>query len=541
MALTDSAARTEETHPRAFEPTVLGITVVLSVVGAIIGLNLITTLGISANTSVIGALVAMILGRINLAGLRRMRSVHRQNLVQSAVSGSTFAAANSLLAPIAVPFAFGRPDLVWPVFIGVAIGLVADSLVLYWTFNSRLLPAQAAWPPGVAAADTISAGDKGGRRAGILAGGAAVGFVGALFKLPMSAAGVAFIGNLWALAMFGAGLLFRQYSPAWFGVDLNDLYIPHGMMIGAGLIALGQAAVLMFGHGRRHTDRPERSQDEVDPSSLPQVDEKQLRRGLIRGYALFALGAAVVATAGGLAAELSVPALVAWVLVAALAAIVHEIIVGLAAMHSGWFPAFAVTLIFLVLGMLAGVPAMPLALFVGYTSATGPAFADMGYDLKAGWLLRRDRRPYDVFERAGRRQQYLSALVGFAVATTVVAVSWQSFFADGLIPPVAKVYATTIHAGLSQPNILLMLLLWAIPGALIQLVGGANRQMGVLLATGLLILSPNACWLVFAALLARVAYRRWRGPAADEDLNLVGAGLIAGDALHATSRIVETR
>ena len=536
MAVSNSLTSAENTHPRAFEPTVLVVTVVLSVVGAVIGMHLITTLGISANTSVIGALVAMIIGRVNVAGLRRMRSVHRQNLVQSAVSGSTFAAANSLLAPIAVPFAFGRPDLVWPVFFGVAIGLLADSFVLYRIFHSRLLPAQAAWPPGVAAADTIIAGDKGGKRAVVLVAGGVVWFVGSLFKLPVSAAGVAFIGNVWALLMFGVGLMFSQYSPAWFGVKLNDLYIPHGVMIGAGLVALGQAAYLMF-RKKKQTAAPEA----VDPSTVPQVDERQLRRGVLEGYALFVVGAAVVALTGGLLGELSLPALVDWVLVAALAAVVHEIIVGLAAMHSGWFPAFAVTLIFLVLGLVAGVPAVPLALFVGYCSATGPAFADMGYDLKAGWLLRREHRPYDAFERSGRFQQYVAALVGFAVATVAVAVSWQSFFGDQLIPPVAKVYAATIQAGLSEPDLMTTLLLWAVPGALIQFFGGSGRQMGVLLATGLLIVTPQACWLVFAALLVRVVYRRWRGESADEHLNLVGAGLIAGDALYSTSRIVETR
>src|SRR2546423_1641124 len=73
-------------HPRAFEPITLALTAALSVLGALIGLNLITTLGISANTSVIGALVAMLVGRVNLLGLKKMRSVHRQNLVQSAIS-----------------------------------------------------------------------------------------------------------------------------------------------------------------------------------------------------------------------------------------------------------------------------------------------------------------------------------------------------------------------------------------------------------------------------------------------------------------------
>ena len=47
-------------------------------------------------------------------------------------------------------------------------------------------------------------------------------------------------------------------------------------------------------------------------------------------------------------------------------------------MHAGWFPAFATALIFLIVGMLLGFPDLPLAILVGFTAATGPAFADMG-------------------------------------------------------------------------------------------------------------------------------------------------------------------
>ncbi|NED82421.1 OPT family oligopeptide transporter, partial [Streptomyces sp. SID11233] len=114
------------------------------------------------------------------------------------------------------------------------------------------------------------------------------------------------------------------------------------------------------------------------------VDETALRRSLVRGYALFVAGAVLLAVLGGLVGDMSPAGLVGWVLFAAFAALVHELIVGLAAMQSGWFPSFAVTLIFLILGLLIGIPSVPLALLVGYVSATGPAFADMGYDLKAG-------------------------------------------------------------------------------------------------------------------------------------------------------------
>ncbi|WP_329617879.1 OPT/YSL family transporter [Streptomyces brevispora] len=541
-----SAPDEPRSHPRVMEPVLLVILVVLSAVGAVIGIDLVSKLGISANTSVVGALVAMLIGRIPLGFLRRMRSVHRQNLAQSAISAATFASANALLTSVAVPYVFGRTDLVWPMLAGAFIGLVVDAWVLYRAFGSRLLPADAAWPPGTAAAETIKAGDRGGRRALILAGGTAVGLAGTLISLPLSAAGVAFLGNVWALMMFGIGLMLRQYGPDLFHTDLGAGYIPHGVMVGAGIVALGQAVHLLLGRRERkraavaEEARNAAPVEETDPSTAYTVDERALRLSLIRGYALFTGGAVILAVLGGLIGDMSPLGIVGWVLFAAFAALVHELIVGLAAMQSGWFPSFAVTLIFLILGLAIGIPSVPLALLVGYVSATGPAFADMGYDLKAGWLLRREHRPWDPFEREGRRQQFLAALIGFAVALAVVALAWRSYFGQGLIPPVAKVYADTIKTGLGDPDAVRTMLLWAIPGAAVQLLGGTRRQMGVMLATGLLILTPQACWLVLGALVVRVGYRKLRGPAADEELNLVGAGLIAGSSLGDSAQILKT-
>ncbi|MFD8457206.1 OPT family oligopeptide transporter [Streptomyces antimycoticus] len=543
-------------HPRAFEPVTLILTIVLSVLGALIGIVLITSLGVSPNTAVIGALVAMLIGRIPVGVLTRMRSRHRQNLVQSAISGSTFAAANSLLTPIAVPFALGRNDLVWPMLGGAVIGLAVDSWVLYRVFDSKLLPATGSWPAGIAAAETIKAGDTGGRKAAILGAGAVIGFVGALFKLPTSAAGVGFLGNIWALAMFGVGLTVGQYAPE-FGFDLGAHHVPHGLMIGAGLVALAQALLLMRtrkGGAKGAAASPAADGSAVDSPDADgglTVEAPQLRRGLLEGMGLFVCGAIVVAIAGGVVGGLSLPALVGWVLLAGVAAIVHQLIVGLAAMHSGWFPAFAVTLIFLIIGLVLHIPTVPLALLVGYTASTGPAFADLGYDFKAGWLLRRDAAPWRPFEIEGRRQQYLAQLVGFGVALVVVAVAWKTFFSDGKVPPVAEVYVTTIKTGL-EPGTMTTMLLWAVPGALVQLLGGPSRQMGVLLATGLLVATPQAGWMVLGALVVRQLYTLWRrrgiadaaarkesDEQAENDLSLVGAGLVAGSSLNDVGQLTK--
>src|SRR5690606_5480006 len=129
---------------------------------------------------------------------------------------------------------------IMPLFIGVTLAMLVDAVLLYKMFDTKVFPAKGAWPPGIATAEAIKAGDEGGSRAKYLLTGIGIGIVGALLKIPMSAFGVAFIGNIWALTMFGIGLLLRGYSVPLFGIDINELYIPHGFMIGAGIVALVQ-------------------------------------------------------------------------------------------------------------------------------------------------------------------------------------------------------------------------------------------------------------------------------------------------------------
>jgi len=512
-------------HPSLFEPTTLILISVLCVFGAIIGMQLLVSLGITANTSLIGALAAMALARVPLAALARYRSIHVQNLAQSAISSATFGAGNSLLLPIGIPFVLGRPDLVLPMLAGVFLAMLLDAYLLYRMFDSKIFPATGAWPPGVAAAEAIRAGDEGGRKAVLMGIGVAVGALGSWFKIPMSAFGVAFIGNIWALSMFGIGLLLRGYSSAIFdtpllsGVvpngDLMKAYIPHGFMIGAGLVALVQVGQVLLQRNR-----------EVGTTG---TSDAGLRRTLGLGTLAYIGIAAMLAVTGGLLSEMSVGMLLLFVLYAAFAAYVHELIVGLAAMHSGWFPAFAVALITLIIGMLIGFPVPALALLVGFSAATGPAFADMGYDLKAGYILRGNGAD-PAFERDGRRQQLYAAMLAFVIAGVVVLLSYQTYFAQNLVAPVNRVYAATITAGVA-PGVAASLLMWAVPGALLQYIGGSKRQLGVLFATGLLISFPLAGWAVLAGIVARIAWERLRGPEGEGDMEVFAAGIIAGDAI----------
>ncbi len=126
---------------------------------------------------------------------------------------------------------------------------------------------------GVAAAEAIKAGDEGGKKAVLMGAGFIVGIIGAFFKVPMSAFGVAFIGNIWALSMFGVGLLLRGYSPQLFGGvlpdgDLMAAYIPHGFMIGAGLVALFQV-IALFVHRDKGSVETSRSAATSNKRSAP--------------------------------------------------------------------------------------------------------------------------------------------------------------------------------------------------------------------------------------------------------------------------------
>jgi uncharacterized oligopeptide transporter (OPT) family protein len=519
--MTDVKAESErrasdQPHPSTFSPATFALLIVLAIFGAIIGIQLILQLGVTPNTSIIGALVAMILARIPLTLFARYRSVHVQNLAQSNISAATFGAANSLLVPIGIPFLLGRGDLILPMLVGAALAMLLDAYLLYRMFDTKVFPASGTWPPGVAAAEAIKAGDQGGRQGLLLVAGLVIGMVGSWLKIPMSAFGVAFIGNIAALSMFGVGLLIRGYTLPVTGIDITQYYVPHGFMVGAGIVALVQVIMTI-------------SQRADSAKVVGSRSDEELRGALQIGAVGYVAIGALIAAIGGLSSELSWPLLIAFVIYAAFAAFIHELLVGIAAMHSGWFPAFAVALITLIIGILIGFPPVALGLLVGFSAATGPAFADMGYDLKAGYILRGFGRSMS-FELDGRRQQLYAAMLAFLVAIPIVWLAHSTYFAQGLVPPVDRVYVAAIKAGASA-DVAWRLLVWAIPGALIQFLGGPKRQLGVLFSTGLLIPNPLAGWAVLAGIAMRVIALRLKGDAATGPMEVLAAGFIGGDAL----------
>ncbi len=509
-------------HPKALSPGILILNILTSMLGVIVGMELIVRIGISTNTSIVGALVAIIISKVPIMIFNQFRDVNSQNLIQTSISGATFSAANSFILPIGIPFVMGRPDLVMPMLIGVFLATIVDATILYKTFDTEMFPAREPWPPGIATAETILAIANKGKKAILLLIGIVAGIGGKMMGIPTDLFGVAWIGDFWALSAFGLGALFIGVAPGALNIDFKAIYMPHGIMIGAGLVALVQVLMMLF---KKEDDKGGSSVVGRFTNSM-----SQMKSALVKGFVAYIVIAIGLALITGLITEMSVPMLIFWIIYAAFAAIASELIVGMAAMHSGWFPGFATALIFLIIGLLIGFPPLALAILVGYTASTGPAFSDMAYDLKCGWILRGQGADPE-YELEGRKQQYIAEIVAFCVAGVMVAILCNTYFSQGLFAPVNMTYKATIEAGAS-PDIAKYLLMFAIPGAIIQFIGGPSKQLGVLFATGLLVGNTVTGLTVIAALIIRFVVLKVKGKEANTTLYILGAGFLTGAALH---------
>jgi uncharacterized oligopeptide transporter (OPT) family protein len=515
--------------PRAFEWPALVAYVGFAALSAAVCAQINVHLGVTPNTAVVGVLVAIAAGRTVLPAFR---SPERQVMIETATSAGGFAGANIALVSLATLALLGLDRLMLPLLAGVATGMVVDIWLGFRLFGSRAFPATAPWPDGEAVGRVIQAGDRGGRLARELLQGVSAGALARVAGLPAAGVGIAFIGNPVALSALAAGLLLRGYAPR-VGYDVAGTSIPHGVMIGAGLVQVVQAAWIILGRTRVASppgisDAPGATAtragaadgiaDAVQSPRARALDPRELGWHL----AAFLAGALLLVWLGRLGAHLAAPGLALWIAFAAAAAFVHTIIVGSCAMLSGWFPSFAVAIALILVAALLRFPVEALALLAGYVLSTGPQFADLGYDLKSGWIVR-GRGADAERERQGRREQArlqeLGALVGLATAALAFSAYWRA----GLVPPMSRAIAATITLAAS-PDLTAQLAAGAGLGALVQTVGGPQRAIGILLATGLLL--DNVAYGY--ALAAALAVRAWAGT---EAMRVRGPGLIAGDGL----------
>ncbi len=532
---------TADQMPKVKEPAVFVVAIIVAILGCIVGLQVQIHTGTTPDTSIVGAIFAILIAQIPLRWLKPFKNIHRQNLVQTTISGATFASANCMFLTMGIPVIMGWPQLMVPMLIGATLATIVDATILYKSFGSPMFPAEGAWPPGIAVAESIYAMADKGKRALLLLVGSAAGWIGAMIGIPMDLVGVVWVGSLVAMGAFGVGALLKgilstnefsltfaghtgTFATDIFGSDFSFAdsvslsYLGHGAMIGAGIISLLQCARILF----------KKEENGTSAASRFGTSLSDMKNALSKGFIAYIVIAIGLAIATGLYYEMGIVKLIAWVIFAAVAALVSELIVGVSAMHSGWFPGFATALLFLIIGMMIGFPTLPLAILAGFTAATGPAFSDMGNDLKAGWILRGKGADMDL-EKVGRKQQYYAELLGFGVAFVMVAIFAKGYFNQGMFAPINFVYQSTIEAG-STVEVMKWLAIWAIPGALIQLLGG-NHQAGILFATGFLVGWTEAGVVILIAISIRAIVIH-KNPERDSIFAILGAGALVGSALR---------
>lgn len=532
---------TAKEHPKWYEPASLIFATLMCILGTIIGMELIVATGTTPNTSLVGALFAIVFSRIPLSVCKKFRSIHRQNLIQTSISGATFSVANCMLLTIGIPVVMGYPELMVPMLIGCTLATIIDASILYKCFDTPMFPAEGAWPPGVACAETLLAVIEKGKKAFGIIIGMLMGAVGKAAGIPMDLLGVSWFGNFWAMMALGIGSIIigviktNAFSFALFSFNFNFVdgifgenfvysdyislnYLPHGIMVGAGIVSLIQCGIMLM----------KKSDGNTSAAGQFTSSMKNMKGALGIGFGAYAVVAMVLAVVCGLLTDMSIPMFILWVLFAAFAALASELIVGISAMHSGWFPGFATALIFLIVGMLIGFPPLALGILAGYTAATGPCFSDMAYDLKCGYMLRGEGKDPEL-EKVGRQQQFYAELFGFAVAFVMALLFANKYFDQGMFVAVSNTYKSTIEAGTSM-EVAKWLLIWAVPGAVIQWLGG-HKQIGILFATGLLVGSTiNGITILVALLIRYIAVKR--NPENEATLTILGAGALAGSALY---------
>ncbi|WP_251614044.1 OPT/YSL family transporter [Senimuribacter intestinalis] len=532
---------TADQMPKVKEPAVFVVAIIVAILGCIVGLQVQIHTGTTPDTSIVGAIFAILIAQIPLRWLKPFKNIHRQNLVQTTISGATFASANCMFLTMGIPVIMGWPQLMVPMLIGATLATIVDATILYKSFGSPMFPAEGAWPPGIAVAESIYAMADKGKRALLLLVGSAAGWIGAMIGIPMDLVGVVWVGSLVAMGAFGVGALLKgilstnefsltfaghtgTFATDIFGSDFSFAdsvslsYLGHGAMIGAGIISLLQCARILF----------KKEENGTSAASRFGTSLSDMKNALSKGFIAYIVIAIGLAIATGLYYEMGIVKLIAWVIFAAVAALVSELIVGVSTMHSGWFPGFATALLFLIIGMMIGFPTLPLAILAGFTAATGPAFSDMGNDLKAGWILRGKGADMEL-EKVGRKQQYYAELLGFGVAFVMVAIFAKGYFNQGMFAPINFVYQSTIEAG-STVEVMKWLAIWAIPGALIQLLGG-NHQAGILFATGFLVGWTEAGVVILIAISIRAIVIH-KNPERDSIFAILGAGALVGSALR---------
>jgi len=545
----ENASKNENKRISIKEPRVLFLGFLLAILSAAICMQIMGQFGTAPNTSLIGAVLVMLVARIPMLIAKKFRNLERQNYILSFASASGFAAANCGFVAIATMFMLNRNDLIIPIALGALMGSMISAATMGRIFDSKIFPAKGAWPMGVAVASTIEAGDEGGKKGFELLQGIAVGAIASFFGIPAAGVGIAFIANVITMGALATGMIIRGFSGSVIGnfiedFDMGQTNIAQGVMIGAGIVAFVQIIFSIVKGNKKEpatkhqtslqADQQNEQQDkQLTARQTEQCTEQQEQQNehtvsdsktiktFVGSFGLFMAGAVILALVSGVFGNMGLWMAILWVLFAGVTAIVNIVLVGTASMQSGWAPAFAVVTLCLTIGMIIGFPPIPLAVLAGYIGAVGLPLADTGIGLKTGWLIR-GKGADKAHELQGRKQQVIIKYIGIFVGIAVSIVFGMILMRSDVIPPMSVFYSTAVEsvAGIA---VLGELLLWAIPGAILQIIFG-SKSAGLMLATGLLINNAVFGITILAAIVLRLII-------GTKHMQIRSPGLIAGDGL----------
>ena len=355
----------------------------------------------------------------------------------------------------------------------MTLATIVDGFLIYKVFDSPCLRNQPV-PSGIATSETILALANRGKRSLLLFVGMGAGVAGKAIGIPMDLFGVSWFGNVIAMMAFASAALPRgSLIPMWTAAVSMDgvvptmiTYLPHGMMVGAGMVSLVQAALVL---GKKEQEEQKSWPLRMRPASAPLPWKACASPSALASCCSSALRScwrsppvstqtwALVSSWSGSSLQPSLPSLLS-----SFAACLQCTPAG--------SPAMATALIFLMVGIMMGFPQWRLAFWL--RTPLPPALHSPTWqtDLKCGWILR-GRGANPEFEKAGRKQQFISELLGYCVAFVMVLLLANTYFDQGLFVPTTKTFIATIDAG-ANIEVAKWLLIWAIPGAVLQILGG---------------------------------------------------------------------
>ncbi|MCC7104635.1 MAG: hypothetical protein IT307_05785 [Chloroflexi bacterium] len=501
--------------PLALEPATLLAGLAAAFVASTLSLHLFAQFGVAPAAELFVMSAAGLIARPRQRWSAWLDDGRRRMLVAFAATGAV-GAGSALMLASALPFALGQRDLVGTVLLLGSLAAAAAMLVAVGLTARRRVHRLAVGDAGATGAVPA----RGSAASGAVVLGLALGLWGAPGLLPqlpypsMSAFGLGLLGNPFALGLFAVALLIRPFGPATFGVDFASAPIGPGMLVGAGLAAFAQ---MLRSQGRQIADAG------LSSAPLPPPPLWPARRAVLAALAVFPIAGLLLAARIG--------SFDAWTWLQAagvglLALLVVLLLVArqpLPSHASGVGAAVAVSLV----GFSFGLPLLVAVLLASLVAAVVPLAVQTVY-LVAEVCLRR--------QTEGAYQIGLAAMLGLGVALAVDAAFAVTYLEAGYVPPADRAIALFV-AQLQAPRMLGALWPWLVLGGAVQLLGGAGRHAGLLLASGLVLDNPTAGWTLLLALVTRAALSSLPRLHSGRTLAIAGMACVFGEVVAFACRL----